>query len=150
MPHRLVDPCNNDTRCEINNLSRKERQIIHEFNTYPEAVEINLIPNQNFVENMPAILKKQEELSNDEFYEEKNKREILNNSFTSIKDQPYFCVHPEHLVFTWVLCMIALATTLKLYFLVKTALALVMVTVYTLLIVVHYPQVFQQKVLDDQ
>lgn len=54
------------------------------------------------------------------------------------------CVHPEYLVFTWVLCLIALATTLKLYFLVKTFLASIMVAVYTGLTSLVYPQVFSQ------
>lgn len=55
------------------------------------------------------------------------------------------CVHPEYLVFTWVLCLIALATTLKLYYLVKTFLASIMVVVYTGLTSLAYPQVFSQN-----
>lgn len=54
------------------------------------------------------------------------------------------CRYPEYIVFTWVLCLVALATALKLYYLVKTALALGMVTIYTLLILKWYPNVFQQ------
>uniref|UniRef100_A0A146MB14 adenylate cyclase n=6 Tax=Lygus hesperus TaxID=30085 RepID=A0A146MB14_LYGHE len=63
---------------------------------------------------------------------------------------PYLlaCLHVEHLVFTWVLCLIALATTLKLYFLVKTALAAVMVGGYSYLIMGLYPMIFKQKELD--
>lgn len=45
------------------------------------------------------------------------------------------CVHPEYLVFTWVMCLVALATTLKLYFLIKTLLAFFMVLFYTFLVV---------------
>ncbi len=52
------------------------------------------------------------------------------------------CLHPEYLVYTWVLSLIALATTLKLYFLIKTLLALSMVAVYSLFILVFYPEVF--------
>lgn len=52
------------------------------------------------------------------------------------------CLHPEYLVYTWVLSLIALATTLKLYFLIKTLLAALMVAVYALFILVFYPQVF--------
>lgn len=55
------------------------------------------------------------------------------------------CVHPEYLVFTWVLCLIALATTLKLYFLVKTFLASIMVAVYTGLTSLAYPNVLSQN-----
>lgn len=60
------------------------------------------------------------------------------------------CIHVEYMVFTWVLCLIALATTLKVYFLVKTALALVMVGSFAILIVVLYPEVFKQKQLERQ
>lgn len=52
------------------------------------------------------------------------------------------CLHPEYLVYTWVLSLIALATTLKLYFLIKTFLAIAMVAIYSLFILVFYPDVF--------
>lgn len=44
------------------------------------------------------------------------------------------CEHPEYIVFMWVLCLIALATALKLYYLIKTCLAVILLTVYTVLI----------------
>ncbi|XP_029040483.1 adenylyl cyclase 78C-like isoform X1 [Osmia bicornis bicornis] len=44
------------------------------------------------------------------------------------------CVQPEYIVFTWILCLIALASALKLYYLVKTALATIIVSVYAVLI----------------
>lgn len=46
------------------------------------------------------------------------------------------CVRSEYIVFTWILCLIALASALKLYYLVKTALATVIVSVYAVLILV--------------
>ncbi|XP_076639098.1 adenylyl cyclase 78C isoform X5 [Colletes latitarsis] len=46
------------------------------------------------------------------------------------------CVRPEYMVFTWILCFIALASALKLYYLVKTALATIIVSVYAVLILV--------------
>ncbi|XP_014244187.1 adenylate cyclase type 8-like isoform X2 [Cimex lectularius] len=75
---------------------------------------------------------------------------ISKNSTDPSENDHYFksCIHVEHLVFTWVLCLIALATTLKVYFLVKTALALVMVGGYTWLILGLYPEVFRQPQLD--
>lgn len=54
-----------------------------------------------------------------------------------------YCSHPEYLVFTWVLCLIALATGLKLYYLVKTFLAAIMVCCYAILISVVFPDVFE-------
>ncbi|XP_026467691.1 uncharacterized protein LOC113371272 [Ctenocephalides felis] len=61
---------------------------------------------------------------------------------------PRECIHPEYVVFTWVLCLVALATALKLYYLVKTCLAIIMVTVYTLLIMLAYPDAFHDPVLE--
>ncbi|XP_058056214.1 adenylyl cyclase 78C [Anopheles bellator] len=52
------------------------------------------------------------------------------------------CVHPEYVVFTWVLCLISLATALKLYYLVKTFMAIVMVGCYSFLILLAFSQVF--------
>ncbi|XP_076247270.1 adenylyl cyclase 78C isoform X3 [Calliopsis andreniformis] len=46
------------------------------------------------------------------------------------------CVRSEYIVFTWILCLIALASALKLYYLVKTALATIIVSVYAVLILV--------------
>ena len=60
------------------------------------------------------------------------------------------CIHPEYLVFTWVLCLVALATTLKLYFLIKTLLAVAMVTVYSVLLIIIYPEVFLLPQLDEK
>jgi len=45
-------------------------------------------------------------------------------------------------VFTWVLTLIALASTLKLHYLVKTFLAVVLVAIYIITILVGYPTVF--------
>ncbi|XP_058129316.1 adenylyl cyclase 78C [Anopheles ziemanni] len=52
------------------------------------------------------------------------------------------CVHPEYVVFTWVLCLISLATALKLYYLVKTFMAIAMVACYSFLILLVFERVF--------
>ncbi|XP_065334949.1 adenylyl cyclase 78C isoform X2 [Cloeon dipterum] len=53
------------------------------------------------------------------------------------------CRSAEFVVFTWVLTLIALASTLKLHYLVKTCLAFVLVAIYIITIMVGYPSVFQ-------
>ncbi|KAJ8871129.1 hypothetical protein PR048_027433 [Dryococelus australis] len=58
------------------------------------------------------------------------------------------CFRPEYIVFTWVLCLVALATSLKLYYLVKTALAATMVTAFAILIIYAYPGVFTMANLE--
>lgn len=58
------------------------------------------------------------------------------------------CSHPEYLVFTWVLCLIALATGLKLYYLVKTFMAFIMVFCYATLILAAFPDVFNNSCFD--
>lgn len=52
------------------------------------------------------------------------------------------CVHPEYVVFTWVLCLISLATALKLYYLVKTFMAINMVACYSILILLVFDEAF--------
>lgn len=59
------------------------------------------------------------------------------------------CSHPEYLVFTWVLCLIALATGLKLYYLVKTFMATIMVCCYAILILILFPDVFSGALNED-
>lgn len=55
------------------------------------------------------------------------------------------CSHPEYLVFCWVLCLIALATALKLYYIIKTVMAAAMFFSYALLILVIFPDVFRRS-----
>ncbi|XP_012527776.2 adenylyl cyclase 78C isoform X2 [Monomorium pharaonis] len=55
------------------------------------------------------------------------------------------CIRPEYIVFTWILCLIALASALKLYYLVKTALAAAIVLVYAVLILVVCKDMFTEK-----
>lgn len=52
------------------------------------------------------------------------------------------CVHPEYIVFSWVLCLIALATALKLYYLIKTFLAVILVIVYTVFILKPFNELY--------
>lgn len=55
-----------------------------------------------------------------------------------------YCFHPEYVVFTWIMCLVALTTTLRLYYLVKTFLAVILVTVFSLLITVAFPVLFSE------
>ncbi|KYM77559.1 Adenylate cyclase type 8 [Atta colombica] len=55
------------------------------------------------------------------------------------------CIRPEYMVFTWILCLIALASALKLYYLVKTALAAAIVVVYAVLILVVCKDMFTER-----
>jgi galactitol-specific phosphotransferase system IIB component len=61
------------------------------------------------------------------------KRETEDENIDSESEQ---CPALEYIVYTWVLCLVALATALKLYYLVKTTLATVMVSVFTTLFLV--------------
>ncbi|EDW78851.2 uncharacterized protein Dwil_GK12673 [Drosophila willistoni] len=68
----------------------------------------------------------------------------LNNTTFSYEDRfgmrqaQDVCAHPEYIVFTWVLCLVSLATALKLYYLVKAVMALGMVGFYTALILLKF------------
>lgn len=69
-------------------------------------------------------------------------------NYTVVTSDESSCAHPEYVVFTWVLCLIALATALKLYYLVKTFMAIAMVGTYALLIIVVFPDVFSSSDLE--
>lgn len=76
------------------------------------------------------------------------KRELNNVNSTQLLDNQYYDIrvksdehecsnkNPEFVVFLWVLCLIALATALKLYYLIKTFLAILMVVSYTAVLIV--------------
>ncbi|XP_034239049.1 adenylyl cyclase 78C-like [Thrips palmi] len=52
------------------------------------------------------------------------------------------CSTPEYSVYTWVVCLVAVATCLKLYFMVKMALASVFVLSHSVLILCLFPYVY--------
>ncbi|GBP18511.1 hypothetical protein EVAR_12972_1 [Eumeta japonica] len=68
-----------------------------------------------------------------------NCTQIGNNSsdvcITNATDE---CYRPEYVVFTWILCLVALTSILKLYYLIKTLLAVINVTVYMILLRIYY------------
>lgn len=68
-----------------------------------------------------------------------------NNNYEHLTAKPE-CMHPEYVVYTWVLSMIALATALKLYYLIKLLLAVLMVAIYTTLIVIPSYHIFNEMI----
>lgn len=64
-------------------------------------------------------------------------RDVFNKSSDSF-DGSVECDKPEYVVFTWILCLVALTSVLKLYYLIKTFQAVVNVTLYSALLVIFY------------
>ncbi|XP_028163982.1 adenylyl cyclase 78C-like [Ostrinia furnacalis] len=71
--------------------------------------------------------------------------EILNESnattptlLSEYREVPGECYRPEYVVFTWILCLVALTSILKLYYLIKTCLAIVNVAMYSGLLLYYY------------
>ncbi|XP_039765550.1 adenylyl cyclase 78C-like isoform X2 [Pararge aegeria] len=48
------------------------------------------------------------------------------------------CFKPEYVVFTWILCLVALTSILKLFYLIKTSLAIANVGMYAVLLLSYY------------
>lgn len=48
------------------------------------------------------------------------------------------CYRPEYVVFTWILCLVALTSILKLYYLIKTFLAAINYIMYCSLLIRYY------------
>lgn len=71
----------------------------------------------------------------------------VNKTFISVRElkaQVRQYVYPEFIVFTWVLCLISLSTGLRLYYLVKTFLAFIMVFLYSAIILATSPRTFHR------
>lgn len=100
--------------------------------------------NETFVEdyNVQISGSAKLEVSSNDSVESELQYEGLPAWTSMITENYHDCPHPEYIVFTWVLCLIALAAALKLYYLIKLFLALVMVAVYTSLILLPYNIVF--------
>lgn len=98
-------------------------------------------------------------LSNDQYFQlasNKSLSEALNfpgktsgvNEFSHNSSDPNqsvvkaTCLLPQYQIYTWVLAMVCLGTFLKLSYLIKWTILLAMVIVYTILMTVAYPEVF--------
>lgn len=94
-------------------------------------------------ELLEKIVNKTSPKTEDDFFLFQDNNDTIRdfNQYTNEYRLP--CSHPEYLVFTWVLCLIALATGLKLYYLVKTFMASIMVCCYAILISIMFPEVFE-------
>ncbi|CAG5026974.1 unnamed protein product, partial [Parnassius apollo] len=60
------------------------------------------------------------------------------NNVTVEKERDGECYRPEYVVFTWILCLVALTSILKLYYLIKTFLAVLNVAIYAVLLLIYY------------
>jgi hypothetical protein len=64
--------------------------------------------------------------------------------------KPSWCLDSHHyVVYSWILCMVSLAAFLKLNFLVKATITVLMAIVYNLLIFIPYKELFLDVFLDD-
>lgn len=72
------------------------------------------------------------------------------NMKTHNDDKNSECSHPEYIVFTWILCLTALATALKLYFLVKSVMAIILVACYSILIWKVFPSILAKQILQEE
>lgn len=129
-----------------NNQTRKKVQKIHNGNQ-PQSKHLKYHRKRTartLVKNYWKYPKMKEDIEVEKTFATKDTYNSTNDTVDVSQQSAYVddCLHPEYLVYTWVLSLIALATTLKLYFLIKTLLAVSMVAIYTLFILVFYPEVF--------
>ncbi|XP_045457091.1 adenylyl cyclase 78C-like [Melitaea cinxia] len=61
-----------------------------------------------------------------------------NDSLSEEEIRSFECYKPEYVVFTWIICLVALTSILKLYYLIKTLLALINVALYSVLLLIYY------------
>lgn len=127
----------NQTENQYNTSHQKHSIKVHQLS--PQ--NLNNIQNDRNKTSEKALDNGKNELKNNSNY-------ILNvTDLETSADDSFMnesCSHPEYIVFTWVLCLIALATGLKLYYLVKTFMATFMVCCYAILITIVFNDVFVQ------
>jgi hypothetical protein len=74
-----------------------------------------------------------------------------NFTFTSALNETIVkatCLLPQYQMYTWVLAMVCLGTFLKLSYIIKSTVLLLMAIVYTILMTVVYPEVFGEIQVD--
>lgn len=122
---------------KLRNASKIQQFMSNELNNIRAEILdklANKTTDRNYSKNGDDLLKLQNE---------ENSTHIVDKKLTmGLNAKNNHCSHPEYLVFTWVLCLIALATGLKLYYLVKTFMATIMVCCYAILISIAFPEVF--------
>ncbi|XP_056644231.1 adenylyl cyclase 78C isoform X2 [Diorhabda sublineata] len=99
------------------------------FNTLKREVGNIMFTNSN----IDSVRRKRDLSAN---YKSSDVNHTIYSSIIATEDLTFnpHCFHPEYVVFTWVLCLIALATALKLYYLIKILLLILMLVVYSTLI----------------
>lgn len=160
IPHRLNLTTNinqNITVNLINQSTDKNNNLMNKStNEKKKSTKESLIPENLLIFNRQRYEKNHIEPNNTQLLEHLKMEETKNHlnllKYFGVKNtrqeaedtnEGYReCIFPEYIVFTWVLCLIALATGLKLYYLVKTFMAFIMVICYALLILVAFPDVF--------
>ena len=70
--------------------------------------------------------------------------ELRRNFSTPPSNVVASCLLPQYQIYTWVLAMVCLASFLKLNYMIKSVILLVMVIVYTTLMVAAFPEVFDE------
>ncbi|XP_049887711.1 adenylyl cyclase 78C [Pectinophora gossypiella] len=67
-----------------------------------------------------------------------NEFTFSNTTLNTTREEIQECYRPEYVVFTWILCLVALTSIVKLYYLIKTCLAIMNVAIYLALLLVYY------------
>lgn len=141
------DTVSNTTLMALNRSNEIEYQYNHSHRNHSMKVHQLSPQNLNQIQNAgDKISEKALDNGNIELKINNNSNYILNVTDLETSADDNFitesCSHPEYVVFTWVLCLIALATGLKLYYLVKTFMATFMVCCYAILITIVFNDVF--------
>lgn len=149
----LVDNLANDTT--TNELIR--RSIVDALNLTQTTNNILNNTIEPFEKSPRSLI-----LGNNHHNDDNNANHINNNSMMTddnytvyytdmlLRNEYYSpdCAHPEYIVFTWILCLVSLATALKLYYLVKVIMAICMVAFYTTLIQLVFPLIYPKDLIE--
>lgn len=118
--------------------------IVQQNKSNPSPMNAIISDRSEVIKNDEATLTKNEYVKKDEIGLSSFNLGIGLTNDTKLPIDYRSCVHPEYVVFSWVLCLIALAAALKLYYLVKFFMAITMVCCNAILILFVFPQDFNQ------
>ncbi|KAK7017051.1 hypothetical protein SK128_011062, partial [Halocaridina rubra] len=114
--------------------NKVQEEVIYSAESDKTVAIDNIVPVEERGDGSDHVNKKMDKMPSEIGSKTINQDTQLNLSQTHSISYMMYCQYPQYWVYTWVLCMVALASFLKLNYLAKTVVLIFMVTCYTILI----------------
>lgn len=125
-----------------NEKSVRQKRHIADVKSPQDETESKFSDKEKLGKSQGSLTYKRDEIKNSGSLESESEESDTEKPSKDKRDE---CDHLEYVIFTWIMCLVALATTLKLYYLVKTFLAMIMTTAYALLVLLPFKCVCESQ-----